>query len=117
MSRQPCPNAHEGCPLYDTKTGCFSDIDHIVPKRLGTTALARFYILNHPENRQRLCRAEHDEKTRAGDEPLPSDDYMREAIAQAVGEGILSISNNRQRKLGIEIHNGSDQREPITSGA
>lgn len=83
-----CPTPREDCPYYNLppppplrgqEYGCYSDRDHIVPKRLGTTALARKYI-RLPINMQQLCRWDHVEKTIRGDEPLPPYEVMDRAV-------------------------------------
>lgn len=110
MSRKPCPNANENCKYWGQapppelrrlgqENGCYSDHDHIVPRRLGCTALAAFYILHVPENQQQLCRAEHDIKTALGDAPLPSEEYMRDAIVLAEALGQVAITQNQRRKM------------------
>lgn len=110
MSRKPCPFANESCKYFNRpappelrrqgqENGCFSDLDHIVPRRLGTTALSHFYIYNLPENKQQLCRAEHEEKSSHGDEPLPTDEYMRERIAAAEALGTVALTENQRRKI------------------
>lgn len=79
-----CPEPNPECPYYDLEPpkklqgqeyGCYSDEDHIVPQRLAVDALSRAYI-HAPINKQQLCRWRHDEKTLAGDEPLPPRDVM-----------------------------------------
>lgn len=111
MSRKPCPFANESCKYWDRpvppelkrrygqENGCFSDLDHIVPRRLGTTALSQFYITQVPENKQQLCRAEHDMKTQLGDAPLPSEEYMRGAIVAAEALGEVALSQTQRRKI------------------
>ena len=101
-----CPNAHKGCPWFDrppsvpgATNGCFSDTDHIVPRRLATTALTRLFI-NSPENKQQLCREEHEAKSLAGDAPLPSREYMIESILQQKNLGILAVSRRIRKIIG-----------------
>lgn len=94
MSIEACPTPSEDCPYFDRRPpgklkrtqhhGCYSDMDHIVPRRLakrkGSTPLERQYVA-HPVNHQQLCRWEHDEKTWAGDEPMPTREEMLGAMA------------------------------------
>lgn len=99
MSVGPCPNPQENCPWFGRKApkplrrtqehGCFSDEDHIIPRFLGRQAtennrIIRKYI-NLPENRQQICRWEHDEKT-ADDlynpPELPPLEVMKAAIEE-----------------------------------
>lgn len=102
-SRCPEPNK-PGCPYMER--GCYADTDHIVPQRIArsksASAITRIYILDHPENRQQLCRWEHDEKTLEGDEPLPSQEYMQGAITEAYEAGEMYLSSNKLRRLGMQ---------------
>lgn len=97
MSYGPCPNPRPECPYAER--GCFSDLDHIVPKRLAECLLSRTYILDYPGNHQQLCRWEHDEKTRNGDEPLPSREFMLDAIRTAYESGEMHLSKGKRRRL------------------
>ncbi len=109
MSRKPCPFANEQCKYWNRPAppelkreqdhGCFADHDHIVPQRLGTTALAACYIKQHPENQQQLCRELHDAKTSNGDAPLPSDEYMLRRITEAEALGHITLSQTQRRKI------------------
>ncbi len=92
-----CPNPRAECP-YAAREGCFSDTDHIVPQRLGTNALAATYI-GLPVNKQQLCRWEHDQKTRNGDEPLPEREEMIEAIETAVALGQIALSRRKRKAI------------------
>jgi hypothetical protein len=91
-----CPNPQPFCKYADR--GCFSDTDHIVPQRLATTALNAAYI-DLPENKQQLCRREHDTKTRAGDEPLPDVETMREAVVRAHAVGAIAMGRRRMKSV------------------
>jgi hypothetical protein len=92
-----CPAPQEGCKYAELR-GCFSDTDHIVPQRLGTTALNAAYI-DLPVNKQQLCRREHDAKTAAGDEPLPAVGEMREAVVLAHAAGQLAMGRRRMKAV------------------
>lgn len=110
MAIGSCPNPSFECPWFRRPTprplkgsqehGCFSDLDHIVPQRLGTTALAKTYI-NLPENKQQLCRWDHDEKGYEGDEPLPPEDYMAERVAVAALEGAIRLNAKKKKRIGL----------------
>lgn len=106
MAYEACPNPREDCPYYDRRApkklrgtqshGCFSDLDHVVPKRLikqyrktAIGKLVRDYI-NNPVNHEQLCRWDHDEKTANGDEPLPPVDEMKRALGRLPLEGCIS---------------------------
>lgn len=108
MTIRPCPKPSPDCPYFDRKApsplrgkqehGCFEDKDHIVPQRLGTTALAKAYI-DLPENKQQMCRWEHEKKTARGDEPLPSEEYMFNRVADAAMRGAIQLSKTKREKL------------------
>lgn len=91
-----CPNPRPDCKYYDK--GCFSDTDHIVPRRLGKCALSKAYI-NLPENKQQMCRSEHDEKSKQGDEPLPTRTEMRQAVLAAHILGTIQLSNGNRKRM------------------
>ena len=104
MSIGECPNPQPDCKYAPE---CFSDNDHLIPKRLGNTALKTTY-LNLPEFQVQLCRREHDERNArhaSGQTddipPFPSDNGMRASILDAVEEGIIHLSATRERKLGL----------------
>lgn len=102
-----CPNRNPGCKYYEK--GCFADTDHIVPRRLGGCALSRTYI-ELPDNKQQLCRAEHERKSRSGDAPLPSREHMREAIFAAEALGTIRLSKNKRRKINATISESSRRK-------
>lgn len=108
MAIEGCPNPQPDCKYAPE---CFSDNDHIIPQRLGTTALRRTY-LELPQFQQQLCRRLHDERNArhaAGDTsdipPFPTDNVMRAVILDAVEDGVVSLSRTKERKLGL---NGRD---------
>lgn len=98
MARGECPTPRPECPYVNREGGCFSDLDHIVPQRLGRTALAAIYI-NLPSNKQQLCRWLHEQKTAEGDEPLPPKEVMFMEVAAAQLRGEISLSNRKLRKV------------------
>lgn len=92
-----CPNASPECPYFDRATrgvlhdtqdnGCYTDTDHRIPKFMGrgANALLRNYIRSD-DNKQQLCRHEHDLKTAEEfkDHPeLPSERFMIDALIRA----------------------------------
>lgn len=116
MAYEICPNANEECVWYNRPApdclkstqehGCFSDNDHILPRSLGETALDKAY-LELPSNQQQICRAEHDQKTQQEihDPPqLPDRETMRESIAKAINEGIVSFSGSKIKKIFGDRH-------------
>lgn len=108
MSYETCPLANDQCKYWNRKTpaplrkeqkhGCFSDLDHISPQRFGKTPLASAYI-QLQINKQQLCRRIHEEKTRAGDEPLPTIQTMVEAICAAEAAGECSPNGQVRRMM------------------
>ena len=95
--RTECPEPNkEGCPYAPS---CYADTDHIVPQRLATDALSSFYIKQLPENKQQLCRYEHDLKCKAGDNPLPSRDFMINAIRTAINRGDIFVAKHKLRRI------------------
>lgn len=79
-----CPNPQPDCKYAPN---CFADTDHIVPRYLanqaGATAMLGIYI-NHPVNKQQMCRREHDEKTHTEDRfaVAPSDYEMAVRVSE-----------------------------------
>lgn len=105
MAIEDCPNPQPDCKYWPE---CFSDEDHLIPRRLGRTALRSAY-LDLPEFKIQICRRLHDERNArhdAGDTsdipPFPSDNQMRARILDAVEEGIVYLSKRRERRLGLE---------------
>ena len=101
-----CPRAHEGCRWFDkeprvpgAENGCFADTDHIVPQRLAAKGLARAFIQSR-ENKQQLCREEHEAKTADGDEPLPPRELMVESLRRQVGLGQVAMSRRLANIIG-----------------
>ena len=92
-----CPNPRADCP-YAARGVCFSDTDHIVPKRLAETTLAAVYI-DLPANKQQLCRWEHEQKTASGDEPLPAVEAMRDAVRTAHQLGEIALSKRKFKRI------------------
>ena len=105
MAIESCPNPQPDCKYAPE---CFSDNDHLIPRRLGTTALKRAY-LELPQFQEQICRKEHDERNarhNKGDTsdipPFPSSNIMRAAILDAVEGGEISLSIGRGKRLGLE---------------
>lgn len=105
MVAEICPVSNETCPWFNrpprvkgAENGCFADTDHIVPQRLATTALASLYI-HSPENKQQICRSEHDEKTAEGDEPLPDRQTMLSRVMAQMASGELVVSRTIKRRI------------------
>lgn len=106
MGYGECPLANEGCKYFERpsvprgnqENGCFSDRDHKVPQRLATTALATAYIYG-PENLQQICRNEHDEKCKDGDDPLPSREAMIESVLRQSKMGKIVVSRSLRKQI------------------
>lgn len=104
MAIESCPNPQPDCKYAPE---CFSDNDHIIPRRLGTTALERAY-LELPQFQQQICRRLHDERNArhnrgdTSDIPeFPTQNIMRAVILDAVESGEISLSKTQERKLGV----------------
>jgi hypothetical protein len=105
MSIEKCPNPQPDCKYFPN---CFSDKDHLIPQRLGTTALKRAY-LNLPQFQEQICRREHDERNarhNRGDTsdipPFPTENHMRAEIMDAVELGVVSLSKALEKKIGLD---------------
>lgn len=106
MAYGECPSANETCKYFERRpvpggnveNGCYSDKDHKVPQRLATTALARAYIYS-PENIQQLCRSEHDDKTKDGDEPLPERSELAARVLAQAKVGRIALSRSLKRRI------------------
>lgn len=117
MAYGECPFANEQCKYWDRKTpgplrktqehGCYSDLDHIVPQRLGYTALNSTYI-QLAVNKQQLCRRLHDEKTANGDEPLPPEEDMISAVRDAEANGEIIVNKQLRRIMNRLLENGGE---------
>lgn len=107
MAYGPCPSPRELCPYFERPApeplaeqqehGCFSDVDHIVPRRLGQTALGKTFI-QLPDNKQQICRYQHEQKPLEPDE-LPPREYMVERVREAWEAGDIYLSKRKQRKI------------------
>lgn len=78
MSKEACPNENADCRYYPA---CFSDIDHYYfPARLYRRPIEKEFR-QLPENKERKCRADHDER-HATESPPPKPDlnFMLSAI-------------------------------------
>ena len=97
MAIEQCPLANGDCRYYDQPTpkalrgtqehGCRSDSDHIIPRAMGkgATKLVQNYIQRSPDNRQQLCREEHEQKTRddqINPPTLPDAQFMMDSLAR-----------------------------------
>lgn len=85
-------------PRGNQENGCYSDKDHKVPQRLATTALATAYIYS-PENLEQICRSEHDEKCKEGDDPLPDRETMIESVLRQSKMGKIAISRSLRKQI------------------
>ena len=95
--RGECPDPVPWCK-YAERGGCFSDTDHIVPRRLAASALTATFI-ELQENKQQLCRREHEDKTARGDEPLPDREVMKQAIVRAQAMGEIALGRKKMKAV------------------
>jgi hypothetical protein len=125
MSIKACPFANETCRYYESrppaslrgkqKHGCFSDLDHIVPQRLGKGNHLAAAFINLAMNKQQLCRDEHDEKSHDGDEPLPSRVDMATALRRADIDGEIRLYGNIGRIVSRVLDQGVTQATEIVA--
>lgn len=55
-----CPSANSDCKYWDSKHGCRENVHHLYyPKRYYQTPVEKEFR-ELPENKERLCMAEHD---------------------------------------------------------
>ena len=91
--RLECLQANETCKYFERppppelrrtqEHGCYEDTDHLISQRVATDALSR-YVIQRPENKVQLCRAEHDAKNHR-EQTTGVDDYElppREELVQ-----------------------------------
>jgi len=77
MSKEQCPNPQPDCK-YSPR--CFSDTHHIYGRGRGMGKIATTFC-ELPENKQQICRQEHDEINATYVHlPLPDLDFMKDAI-------------------------------------
>lgn len=69
MSFEACPGANEDCKYFDTERGCYQDEHHLYYPRKRYKSSVEKAFRQLPENREMLCRAEHDEIHAT--EPIP----------------------------------------------
>jgi hypothetical protein len=103
MSRGICPKpleARADCPVAERPGGCFSDIDHRTPQRFKNLGwLVRWYI-NTPDNKERLCRWEHEQKSATESaELIPEETVMLDAISRAVESRYFNFNPRNQRRF------------------
>ncbi len=80
MSRHPCPNANEDCPLYNSESGCYADIHHEYwPRSNYRTSLEKRFRQHFTEL---ICREVHDELHSLPPPNKPSVEQMRIALEQ-----------------------------------
>ena len=119
MSRGICPKpleARAGCPVAERPGSCFSDIDHRTPQRFKSIGwLVRHYI-NTPDNKERLCRWEHEQKSALESADLiPDDMTMLDAVTRAVESGYFHFNARNQRRY--EAVRQSLSEQPLEGAA
>lgn len=84
MSMHPCPNKHEGCPLYNSASGCYADLHHQYwPKSEYRTDLEKRFRNAFVEL---MCRSEHNEIHHHRKPEKPSVYEMRQILEDYYGE-------------------------------
>jgi hypothetical protein len=100
MAREACPDPQPDCKYATLKGGCFSDLHHTYwPKRLYCGKIATEFR-GLPENKQQICRREHDE--RHATEPIPE--------KPTIDEMKLAIQLSNMKDL------PNDENTPLRSG-
>lgn len=86
MARRPCPNPEEACPYFTDRGSCFSDNHHLYWPRVDYRRGLEREFRELPENKQQLCRWEHDEIHATQEPPAkPSLEIIRRALGLLVG--------------------------------
>lgn len=82
MAHGECPSPQTDCKYALLPEGCFSDEHHLYyPKRRYCGKMA-IEFRELPENKEQLCRREHDERHATEPIPIkPSVEVMKAAIA------------------------------------
>ena len=82
MAREACPDPQPDCKYATLRGGCFSDEHHLYwPKRAYCGKIATEFR-ELPENKEQICRREHDEKHATQSPPeMPMRDVMLARIA------------------------------------
>lgn len=111
MARDFCPNETPECRYYKTPSGCFSDIDHIVPQRHKSLHWIIAKYIYTPDNQVQTCRVEHDAKTANRDvtesiELIPPFDVMARAILADHERGETVLRDDQVIHLRGLVENG-----------
>lgn len=129
MSRRECPLTNEACKYYEMppppelaatqEHGCFSDVDHKVSRRLAYDSLSRYFI-NRPENKEQICREQHDfknytEQTTGVDiNPLPDDEFLRQTALADIEAG-RQVPRSVRKKLSTDREQVAQRRAETMS--
>jgi len=79
-----CPTPQEGCPYAEQ--GCFSDTHHLFYPRRDYRRGVEKRFRELPENKEQICRWEHDERHAT---ELPPEKPSREEMLRAIGGAAL----------------------------
>lgn len=101
MTRGECPSPQDDCP-YMERGGCFSDEHHLYFPRVDYRDIMGSEFRNLPENKEQICRWEHEERHATQDPPeRPPREVMLGALATALSEGRIYLSKTKRRKLNM----------------
>lgn len=101
--RGECPTPRPDCPYANRPGGCFSDTDHLYFPALDYSGIMEAEFRELPENKQRICRWDHEQKHKEELPPeKPSKEYMLGALALAYYQGKINLSKRKLKKLGFE---------------
>lgn len=85
MTIEHCPQENEQCRYYDSALGCYASIHHLYwPRRDYKTSVEKEFR-NLPQNKELMCRQEHDELHVTEQTPhKPKREEMLAAIAETI---------------------------------
>lgn len=108
MSIKPCPHPQEGCPYFNHEPppqlkgqehGCYSDVDHLVPKRFKKLGWLVGLYIETPTNKVQTCRWWHEDKTeRETTNLIPPTEFMVESVLHAYDSGAIALNNDDLRR-------------------
>lgn len=98
--RGECPNPRPDCHYAELKGGCFSDEHHLFFPRVDYHDIMGSEFRNLPENKEDICRWDHDEIHATELPPQkPDREHMLGAIVTALADGQLFLSKTKRKKL------------------
>lgn len=99
--RGECPTPRPECPYHNRPGGCFSDTHHLYYPGVDYSGIIDEEFRELPENKEQICRWEHDIKQVETPPEKPNRRYMLGRIATALAAGEIHLSKRKTRKLGL----------------